>query len=402
MRYALNLLVIGAGPTQAAAISATKRLGCRVVAVDGNPDAPGLKLADVSIVHDVKDVEKAVCIGRENRIDGVLSVASEVCLPAVAAVNNALRLPGLTPEQVALATNKGAMRKRYAECGIPSTPYFVIDGKDQIPSACGKVGFPAVIKPVDNAGSRGVSYVEALDQVQTSYDKAKVYSRSGRVILEKYMPGTEVAVEAFVAGGKITILTLSDKERTDPPYLLDTAVMFPSAHPPELQEQIKDIAIRAILALGLDNCPIHMEQMVTSDGPKVVELAARGPGFRVYTDIIPHVTGVNVVEAQVCLLLGESPSFMPQLPLKGACIRFWGGKRGRVRSISGVEASTTFPGVYDLDIYVKRGDSVHNLTSGDDRIGHVITLADTREEACATAQRVFETVNIEIDEGNES
>ncbi|MGD1151778.1 MAG: ATP-grasp domain-containing protein [Syntrophales bacterium] len=388
-----TLLIIGAGPSQAAGIVCARKYGCRVVAMDGNPEAPGLRVADVSIVKDVKDAEAAIDAAKKYKVDGVLGVASDICLPTVARVNQALGYPGLTLEQADLVTNKWAMRQRYAENGVPSSRFFLIHEESQLPEAMKTIGFPSVIKPVDNAGSRGVNYVDSEEKVRAVYAEVRAFSSIGHVILEQYMPGKEVSVEAFVARGRIHILTLSDKDRTNPPYLLDTAVIFPSAYPDDLQEKIRDVAVRAIRSLQIDNCPIHMELMVTPDGPKVVELAARGPGFKVFTDLIPFVTGVSGVDAQIRLLLGMNPDLEPRYPLKGACILFFAGKEGIVKEIRGLDTLSRFPGIHEIEIYVKPGDRTNALTCGADRLGHLIVLGEDRESCTRVARAAFGQVS---------
>ena len=390
-----TILIIGAGEAQLGGIRKAKEMGCRIIAVDGNPTAPGLAEADLGKALDIMDFPAIIELGRKERIDAAMAVASEICLPSVGRVNDALGLKGMTFEQATLMTDKGAMRKAYAKAGVPGPKFAIFSQAGELAEASRKTGFPAVLKPVDSAGSRGVTYVACAEELNAAFMKTRNFSRCGRLILEEFMPGIEVSVEAFVCNGEISILTLSDKNRTRPPYLLDTAVMFPSAHPEEMQERIRDVAVKAIRALGIDNCPIHMEQMITPEGPKVVEMAARGPGFKVFTEIIPFVTGVDVLAAQIQLPFVKDITLKPVLPLKGACIRFFAGKDGTVRRVSGVEKAGKLPGVYDLQVYVKTGDRAKELTSGPDRLGHVITFADSRARACEIADRVFSMVHIE-------
>jgi len=389
--------MVGAGPAQADGIEFARRCGCFVVALDRDADAPGLASADVGLVTDVTDVEKAIEAAREHRVDAALSIASEVCLPTVARVNREVGLPGLSVEQVALATNKGAMRLRFEECGVPSIPFRVLLGEGDLEAAADEIGFPLVVKPADNAGSRGVRLVDRADALPDGYATAKSFSRSGQVVVESFLAGPEVSVEAFVTDGEIVILTLSDKDRTPPPCLLDTAVRFPSAYPPDLQAKVKLLAERAIRCLGLDNCPIHMELILGADGPRVVDLAARGPGFKVFTLMIPHVTGVNCVEAQVVAALGEGPRIRPNDPLRGACVRFFEGRNGRVSAVRGVDEGRAVPGVHELEIYCRPGDETRRLTCGDDRVGHVIVLGNDREAADRQAAAAYDKVAIEYE-----
>ncbi len=390
-----TILFIGAGPAQTTGIQIAKSLGHRVLAIDGDPTAPGLKVADLCEVIDIKDLSKLVTFAKKCKIDGALTIASDICLRAVGAINDSMGLPGLTKEQVVLATHKGLMREKFVAAGIPGPKFFIIQNEKQLLIAADEVGFPAVIKPVDNAGSRGVKFIQSYQELKKEYPETVKSSFSGEVILESFMPGAEVSVEAFIAQGNVHILTLSDKERTEPPFLLDTAVKFPSELSPDIRSKTVDTAINAIKALKLDDCPIHMELIITSEGPKVVEMAARGPGFKVYTDIIPHVTGVNCVSAQIDRLFNKEIDITPKEPLRGACILFFGSEKdGQIKKIQNLGQYEKWENVYELKIYVKPGDRVRKLASGSDRIGHIITLADTRDEALKIAKDIKKNINI--------
>lgn len=200
-----------------------------------------------------------------------------------------------------------------------------------------------------------------------------------------------------MVGGRFHRVGLSDKIRTPPPYLLDTAVLFPSRQPAAIQEAAVDLVARAASALGIDNAPIHAEVMVTPKGPMMVELAARGPGFKVFTDMIPWSSGIDVLANLIALSLGEATSFPAPLE-RGSVLLFPPARPGRVRAVTGVEAGRAVPHVVDLEIYVKPGESVRLLTSGSDRVGHIIALADTREAAETAARTAERAVTIAVEE----
>jgi biotin carboxylase len=207
------------------------------------------------------------------------------------------------------------------------------------------------------------------------------------------MHGVEMSVEAFVAGGKFWPLALSDKIRTQPPYLLDTTVLFPSEQPQAIQDEALRIVARAAAVLGIDNAPIHAEVMVTPKGPMMVELAARGPGFKVFTEMIPWVTGIDTVRELIRLSVGETPNFSNPLQ-RGAVLRFPEVAPGRVRHISGVESARSIPSITDLEVYCREGDIVRPLTSGADRVGHIIAMAETRAAAHAAVRESEQLIHI--------
>lgn len=390
-----TILNIGAGPSQTAGIQQAHEMGCRIIALDGDPEAPGLKIADMGLVLDVKDKEGVLKIAQEYEIDAVLSIASDICLITAAAVAESLNLKGMPPDKIFPAVNKGAMRRVFSECGVPGPRYRVIEKWDCLHEAIDEVGFPAVLKPVDSAGSRGVFFVASAEDLLFRYTAAVKWSPSGVVILEEFMPGPEISVEAFVVNGDVHILTLSDKERTAPPSLLDTTLKFPSIQPNPVQRKVCDVAVRAIEALEINDCPVHMEQIITSEGPKVVEMAARGPGFKVYTDIIPYVTGVNGIEAQIRLLLDKAPDLTTRVPLRGACLMFFSSEEdGVIKEIRHLDKLALNPDIYEIEMYVNPGDKVRKLTCGQDRIGHLLTLSETREKAVSLAEEAFQKIQI--------
>ena len=391
-----KILIIGAGPVQVAGIQRARELGFHVIAADDNPAAPGLALADHTDVGHVKNVAHLTALARAERVEGIFSISVEQAVKTIAAVCHELRLPGLAPEAAENATNKHRMRAAWAAAGVPSPASHACQSLAEVRAAAGRLGFPVVVKPADSAGSRGVSFVDHDAQLDTAYEQARVFATGGTVLVEEYMPGVEMSVEAFVAGGRFWPLALSDKIRTQPPYLLDTTVLFPSEQPQAIQDEAVRIVARAAEILGIDNAPIHAEVMVTPKGPMMVELAARGPGFKVFTEMIPWVTGIDTVRELIRLSVGETPDFSNPLQ-RGAVLRFPEVAPGRVRHISGVEAARAIPSITDLEVYCHEGDTVRPLTSGSDRVGHIIAMAATRAAALAAVQQAEQALHIETE-----
>jgi len=377
-----TLMIVGAGPFQVPGIRKAQALGYTVVANDGNPDAPGLKLADYGYHLDLKDVEGCIRVARQHAVKGVLTVAAEAAIPTVAAVASTLGLPGVSLASAEIAVDKSRMRDCFDRFNVPSPRWKQCASLTEAAAAACELGWPVVVKPPDSAGSRGVSLLERPGDVVAGYAKALEHSRRGTVLVEEFMPGVEISCEAFVYRGEVCILGLSDKVRTRPPYLLDTTVLFPSDHPKAVQERACAVARRAIRATGIDMATVHMELMVNDGDVKVVELAARGAGFRVFTDIVPWVTGVDTVEQLIRLSVGEQPDFTVTQS-RAAVLRFPEAEAGIVTSVGGVENVRALHGVFDVSVYVKPGDVVRPLASGSDRVGYIIVFAETRAGAVA-------------------
>ena len=395
-KMAKKVMCIGAGPYQKKGIETAKKMGLYVIATDVDPNAVGLSSADKPYAIDARDIKNSLKIAREEKIDGVMTISSDASVMTVASISEELGLPGINKEVAANCLDKEFMRKAFYAHNVPSPKSYAVYSVEDLLQKSKLVKFPVVVKPADSAGSRGVRKVERQEDLPQAYKKAIEYSDKQKVIIEEFMEGVEVSVEAFVVDGEIHIIALSDKIRTEPPYLLDIQVTFPSAYPKKVQKQIIDVAKKAIKAVGVKTGPIHMELMMTKDGPVPVELAARGPGFKVFSDMIPMVTGIDVLKATVDVAMGKKPN-LKHTKKRASSIKFFSAEPGVLKSISGVEEAKKIPGVYEIVMYIKPGSKTRALTSGLDRIGHIISSTTTRKKAIDVINKAIKKINVEID-----
>ncbi len=386
-------MVIGAGSAQAAGIRRARELGCHVIAVDGNPNSPGFKEASEYVALDFSKTDEVVKLASKKKIDAVMTVSCDAALYAVAEVVEKLNLPGLNHKMVDSALNKYNLRKNCAAAGIP-VPFFAPSySLEECCDACKKAKYPCVVKPMDSSGSRGVTFVNNDSQIPEAYERAKQNTKTG-VLVESFMPGVESSVEGFVLSDGVHIEALSDKIRTPPPYLLDTDVIFPTKYEGKQLQDIKNMAISVMECLHLNPTPFHMEMMITPEGPRLVEVGLRGPGFKVFSHIIPKVTGFDVLKANIEVSFGINPKFKTR-NVCASVIKFIAGRCGVVKSISGIDEARKIPGVDEIEIYVKPGDKTHELKSGADRIGHILVYSETREKALETAEDAAQKVKVE-------
>src|SRR5207302_5415161 len=134
-------------------------------AVDRNPDAVGLQHADEAHAVDFVDVESVIKVGRQHSVDGVLTVSADRAVPVVAAVAEELGLPGIGTDTAHLMTHKVAMRRRLAEVGVPQPRFAAARDLASARAAAETVGFPAVLKPADSGGQRGIFRLESIDDL---------------------------------------------------------------------------------------------------------------------------------------------------------------------------------------------------------------------------------------------
>src|SRR4029077_15139261 len=161
-----TVLFVGAGGHQRRAIPRAKELGLRVLAVDRNPDALALREADEGFVVDFSDVDAALRAVEGAEFDGVLTVSAARAFPVVAAIAEQRRLPGIGTEVAHLMTHKVAMRRRLAGDGVPQPRFAAIRTLGERYRAAEEVGFPAVLKPADSGGQRGIFVVESVADIE--------------------------------------------------------------------------------------------------------------------------------------------------------------------------------------------------------------------------------------------
>src|SRR5207248_11218942 len=181
--------------------------------VDRNAAALGLRIADTGEVVDFQDVEAVTDTARRHGVSGVLTVSADRAVPVVAAVADALGLPGIGTRTAHLMTHKVAMRRALAEAGVPQPRFAAARSLHEAYAAAKTVGFPAVLKPADSGGQRGVFMLGSIDDLEAHLHSALTESPSGEVILESYHEGLELNGLAIARGGQVTPLTLSDRLR---------------------------------------------------------------------------------------------------------------------------------------------------------------------------------------------
>ena len=400
-----TLLFVGAGIHQRRAIAQARELGLRVVAVDGDESAAGLREADVAEVHDIRDVEALVALGRRQGAAGVVTISADRAVPIVAAVAEELGLPGIGNETAHVMTHKVAMRRRLAERGVPQPRFAAVRTLHEAHAAAETVGFPAVLKPADSGGQRGIFRLESVDDLERHLHAALAESASEEAIVESYHDGLELNGLAVARGGDVQLLTLSDRLRPDGiGFGVGWIHVYPATIYGPALEEAERVAVAAVAALGLEDGMAFPQLLVT--GPAevlVVEVAARVPGGQM-ADLARHAIGVDVVEIAILQALGDlvpdelvAPRFSQPLAVRFLTAEPGPLPTGRVRRIGSLDRVLAFPGVVQADLYLQEGETIRPVRLDGDRRGYVIAVADTNLEALERAEAAASLVDIEVD-----
>lgn len=397
-----KMMILGGSALQVPAIKAAKELGYEIILVDYDENATGFALADVKLVVSTLDKEEVYRQALIYRPDVVITSTSDGPVRTAAYVNERLgKKPDLSYEDSLCATIKSHMRKRLEENHVPVPVYYVAENWAGFWEAVKALDGRCIVKPSDNAGSRGVTLLEGgektEEELRRAYDYSKGNSRNGIVMVEEFMSGAEVSVEAMTVNGKTEIISITDKYITPPPYFVEIAHSEPSRLGGEIQERIREVALQAIRAIRLQNGPSHTEIKVTEEGPKVVEIAARLGGDFITSRLVPLSTGVDLVGASVRLAAGEAPDLSAKWQ-RAAAIHFIQSGKGKLRRLEIGEEIFRMDGVEEAVLYKKAGDTTDGTKSSNDRLGHIITVGRTPEEAMERGRKALERICMEYEE----
>lgn len=395
------MAILGGSVSQLPAIRYARASGVRVVVVDGDAQALGFGEADISEVVDFSDVDALVDLARRQAVDGIAAVCSDRAVPAAAAAAERLGLPGIGAAVASKMTDKALMRTELARHGIAQPPFAVVRTLDEALHALGELGAPAVLKPVDSGGQRGVFRVEHARELTDLLPQTLDCSRTGSAMLERFLEGDELNVIAVVRAGDVEILTLSDRLR--PPgvgFGVGWIHRFPSSLPPDQLADTAAVAASAVQALGLRD-GIAFPQVLVSEGrAQVVEVAARIPAGQM-ADLVYHAIGVDLIEIALRQALGRpiGDEVVQVRKTRPVAIRFFTAEpgvlpTGRLVAVDGLDDVRDAPDVLDADLYLRPGETIRPVQVDADRRGYVIATGIDADAALAAATEAMRRLDV--------
>ena len=402
-------IVLLMGPStyrSAAFLHAADRLGLRVIR--------GLDLPDelssywhVTLPLDFSDPDAAartlIAHAAEHPVRAILSVDDSATLIAARA-SAALGLPHNDPESALAARDKLVMRRALDSSGVPVpsfSPYRLDANPHEIAA---NVTYPAVVKPARLNGSRGVIRVDDAAELIVAFNRVRDMLREEgyppedeAILIERYLPGVEVALEGLLTGGELHVLALFDKP--DPlvgPYFEETIYVTPSRLPAETQAAIAAATARSAAALGLREGPVHAELRINDEGVWPIELAGRSIGGLCST-ILEFGAGMSLEELILRQAVGmELPSVERQGDAVGVMM-IPIPKRGVLRCVDGQEDALAVPGVTGLEITAKVNYPIVPLPEGSAYLGFIFARGDRPNEVEAALRAAHERLQIRID-----
>jgi len=403
----MNILILGGGTMQLPAARIARKKGWQVFVAAKSIDPAVRGLAHEALEVDLQDRDGLVAVAQDLRrrhgLHGVFTAGTDFST-AVAWVAEKLRLPGIPFAVAQNATDKARMRARFHAKGVPCPRFFTVEGgteageerkaEERPPEG---FSFPLVVKPVDNMGARGVRRVDREEDYASAVEVAIGQSRGRRVIVEEYMEGPELSLDAVVFHGQATVCGVADRHIYFPPYFVEMGHTMPSDLDPELLRQAQEVFLAGIRALGIRNGAAKGDIKLTPSGPAIGEIAARLSGGYMSGWTFPLSCGVEVTEAALNIAVGLPPGDLTPRFAAVSAERAFISIPGRIRALEGLAEVRQVDGLQELFLRVRVGERVRLPANNLEKCGNVISRAPTRARAVGAADRARQQVFLRLE-----
>ncbi len=383
-------------------VDAAAKLGAEVVVGSEHRQALSESMGDraitLSLRQPLRAADQIARLAERSPLDAVVAV-DDGGTRAAAVASERLGLRGNPLDAVERARDKAAMREAFAAAGVPQPDFRVVRNGEDVARLAEELGPPVVVKPLTLSMSRGV--IRADDPAAAAEAATRVRAiladageePAARLMVERFVPGPEVAVEGLLRDGRLELLAVFDKpDPLDGPYFEETLYVTPSRHETGPIERATAAAARA---LGLREGPVHAELRIGADEPVVLELAARSIGG-LCSRSLRFGLGMSLEEIILRHALDlplnghareERAAGVMMLPIPRA---------GELRAVRGLEAARAIEGIGGVEITIPRGRPVVPLPEGDRYLGFIFAKGDTPEAVEAALREAHSQLEVEI------
>jgi biotin carboxylase len=387
-----KVLVVGAGFLQDFVICKAKSMGYETLAVDGNSEAVGFAHADKYKAINIVDEKACLEYAKSEKIDGVLTAATDYGVLTAAYIAREMNLPGLDYEVAKLIKNKYRVRKCLYEHRVDDTEQaYEVDKNTDLNELCGKLVFPVMVKPCDGSGSRGASRVDKSDSFASACQYAMESSITHRATVETFIVGKEYGAESLVVDGNVHVLGIMRKWMTEPPYYAELGHAIPTDLPAEVEQRAKKCVESAIKALGINFGSVNMDMLITAEGKiHIIDVGARMGGNMIGPCIIPYGTGVDYMAGMIQNAVGDKVDMASseKFAVVTRLLAFGEGVVKHLPDFKRIESE------YGVEIYhhLEVGLAVKEYHTNLDGCGYIIARADNAEAAINKAEAALDII----------
>ena len=389
----MKALVLAGGFPQIALIKKLKKRGMEVLLADWTEHPPAEKYADVFYRESTLDVAAIEKIAANEQVDLIMTVCTDQALNTVAEVSEKLGLPCYIDAKTGRnVTNKRYMKEVFASAGIPTAKHVICSEGEDIPT---DISFPAVVKPVDCNSSKGVVKVTTRKELQNAVAFAQQCSRTHGAIIEEFIEGMELTIDAIVEDGKATVLCISEmqKIKSENKFVVCRSMIPPSDDISCLEEKIHTVVQKIASAFGLKNCPMLVQMLCRGSDVFVVEFSARTGGGEKYQSIQQY-SGVDIIQKTIDITLGKYQPVQPVRSEKYILNEFIYCTPGVVDHYEGFDAAYELGYITSYEIFKNKGSEIGMANSSGDRAAALTFISNSKSELEEAYQRALSMIKV--------
>ena len=379
-----KLLLLGGLRYLIPVIKAAQKIGVYVITCDYLPDNIAHKYADEYHNVSIIDKEAVLKLAQSLEIDGIMSFAVDPGVATAAYVSEKMGLPSAGPyESVKILQNKHLFREFLEKNNFNVPKARSYSNIDEAIEDFDYFDLPVMVKPVDSAGSKGVTKVSKIEELKPALSHAKESSKSGLIIIEDYLEskGCPSDSDCFSVDGKFEIITFSNQrfDSNSPNPYTPSAYSWPSSISEKNKIELKQELQRLIHLLDMKSSIYNIEVREATDGKAyIMEVSPRGGGNRL-SEVIHYATGLDLISYSIKAALGENIENIPELTYDGnwAEVILYSNIEG---SFAELEISPTIEKyIVETDLWVLKGEKINAFTGANEAIGTVVLNFDDSE-----------------------
>lgn len=396
-----KILIIGAGINQLAIIKKAKNLNYYVIVVTPFNNDPGIDIADEVIFEDIFNKEKIYNLVKNMNVCGVISDLSDIITPTVAYLAERLGLPTFGYNNSLYFTNKAKTKEVLRKLNLSSIPNKNTKDINVAIEFANKIKYPIVIKPVDSYSSRGVYKIYNELELKSKFYLAQEVSRAGEVIVEKYINGPQYFSQGFVNNKKLNLFAYSDRYYFN---IKDLFIPYTNIFPAKVDLNMKNRIynyFNTIIDYLKPSFGIVWAEWIldkSTDTLYMVEMAIRGAGACVTTDIIPLAYGIDLENYLIKAATGKDYEInFNEIQNNAAGFYCFLLPEGIVKKVEGIEDVKKIEGVKITNLpLIREGDIINKWKDKSSRFGPIVVFGKNRYELEIIRNKIINTLNIEV------
>jgi len=357
----------------------------------------------IDFTNENQAIETILAEAKKQAFSGIIGT-DDTTTELAAHVAEKLFLPHNDPLAVKIAQRKDLARLSLKKSGVKIPEFDLLTTTKSLSEQSIQVNFPAVIKPVALSASRGVIRVNNEQELEQAVERViKMLAEERQIdkaireilLLEEFIPGKEVAIEAMLHNGELDVLAIFDKpDPLDGPFFEETYYITPTSFSENVQQEIKQTVLESCRAYGLSEGPVHAECRINENGVWILEVAARtiggmcgrllslGTGHSLEELVLLHAMGKRVEIKTI-----ESAAGVLMIPIPSA---------GILKRVEGLLEAQRIPFINEVSIEVRDGYELVPLPEGNSYLGFIFAEAPSVEEAEQALRDAHACLNIVI------